>query len=143
LIRIDGMRGFALLLTMTLTAACSGTGDPLPGVAPDVTFALMPVAGGAGGEPSLLVIPHGAAQVGFRLVTEITELDHLTAEITGARNPDDARRWRVDAAPAAGDGATAMVTLPAHALPTDEYVLTLWEGDATAVATFVFRTRKD
>lgn len=139
------MRWIALLLAAALTAACSGRdpGEPLPGVAPDATFALTPVAAGPSGEPSTLVIPPGAAQVGFRLLAEVGELDHLTAEIAGAKNPDDARRWRVDAAPAAGDGAKAMVTLPAYAVSTDEYVLTLWEGDATPVARFVFRTRKD
>jgi hypothetical protein len=137
------MRWVALLLTVVAAGCTGGAGDPLPGVAPDATFALMPVAAGAGGEPSTLVIPRGAAQVGFRLVADVGELEHLTAEVVGAKNPDDARRWRVDAAPAAGDAAKALVTLPAYALPTDEYVLTVWEGDAKPVARFVFRTRKD
>ena len=36
-----------------------------------------------------------------------------------------------------------MVTLPAYALPTGDYILTLWEGDARLVARFVFRSRKE
>ena len=43
----------------------------------------------------------------------------------------------------AADGAPAMVTLPAYALPTGDYVLTVWEGDASVVARFVFRSRKE
>ena len=54
------------------------------------------------------------------------------AEVAPANAPDDARRWRVDAAPPGADSAPAMVTLPAYALSTGDYILTLWEGDASA-----------
>ena len=112
------------------------------GTAPDVTVTLVPAAT-ASAEPATLVIPRTAAQVGLRLTGDVGELEHLTAEVAPANAPDDARRWRVDAAPPAADSAPAMVTLPAYALSTGDYILTLWEGDASVVARFVFRARKE
>ena len=132
-------------LVLLVAAACVFPGypaDALVGTAPDVTVTLAPAAT-ASAEPPTLVIPRTAAQVGLRLTGEMGELEHLTAEVAPASAPDDARRWRVDAAPPAADAAPAMVTLPAYALPTGDYILTLWEGDARVVARFVFRSRKE
>ena len=112
------------------------------GTAPDVTVTLAPAATGSA-EPQTLAISRAAAQVGLRLTGEMGELEHLTAEVAPANAPDDVRRWRVDAAPPAADAAPAIVTLPAYALPTGDYILTLWEGDARVVARFAFRSRKE
>ena len=90
--------------------------DTLVGTAPDVTVTLVPAAT-ASAEPATLVIPRTAAQVGLRLTGDVGELEHLMAEVAPASAPDDARRWRVDAAPAGADSAPAMVTLPAYASP--------------------------
>jgi hypothetical protein len=98
--------------------------------------------GPAGGSLPTLEIPRQAAQVGVRLTGELGDVEHLTAEMAPVNAPDEIRRWRVDAAPAAADGAGAMVTLPPHAVPDGEYVLTLWEGDARVVARYGFRTAR-
>jgi hypothetical protein len=126
-----------------VTAACStAPATPPIGTAPDVTVTLAPVTanGPAGGALPALEIPRRAAQVGVRLIGEVGDVEHLTAELVPVTAPDEVRRWRVDAAPAAADGATAMVTLPSHAVPDGDYVLTLWEGDARVVARYGFRT---
>ena len=135
------MVGFVALIA----AACSTAPDAGPvGTAPDVTVTLTPVAaqGPAGGSLVTLEIPRQAAQVGVRLTGELGDVEHLTAEMAPASAPDEVRRWRVDVAPAASDGAAAMVTLPPHAVPDGEYVLTLWEGDARVVARYGFRTAR-
>jgi hypothetical protein len=128
-----------------VTAACAAPPAATPvGTAPDVTVTLAPVAahGPADGSLPTLEIPRQAAQVGVRLTGEVGEVEHLTVEMAPVTAPDAVRRWRVDAAPAAADGATAMVTLPPHAVPDGEYVLTLWEGDARVVARYGFRTTR-
>jgi hypothetical protein len=130
------------LVLAGLAAACSSDTASLPvGLAPDVTVTLAPVATSVG-EPPHLVIAQRAAQVGLRLTGELGEIDHLTAEVAPIAAPDDARRWRVDVAPAGADGARGMVTLPSHALSSGAYVLTLWEGDARIVGRFAFRVQK-
>ncbi len=126
-----------------VTASCSAPpAAPLVGTAPDVTVTLAPVTtnGPAGGGLPTLEIPRQAAQVGLRLTGAVGDVEHLTAEMAPMTAPDEIRRWRVDAAPEAADGATAMVTLPPHAVPDGEYVMTLWEGDARVVARYGFRT---
>lgn len=126
-----------------VAAACSTPPAAAPvGTAPDVTVTLAPVTanGPAGGSLPTLEIPRQAAQVGLRLTGEVGDVEHLTAEMAPVTAPDEVRRWRVDPAPGAADGATAMVTLPPHALTGDEYVVTLWEGDARVVARYGFRT---
>ena len=128
-----------------VTAACSTPPAATPvGTAPEVTVTLAPVTanGPAGGELPMLEIPRQAAQVGLRLTGEVGDVEHLTVEMAPVTAPDEVRRWRVDTAPAAADGATAMVTLPPHAVPDGEYVLTLWEGDARVVARYGFRTAR-
>ncbi len=137
------LAGFVLLIAGGAAACSQGNpADALVGTAPDVTVTLAPGAA-ASAEPPTLVIPRTAAQVGLRLTGEMGEVEHLTAEVAPANAPDDARRWRVDAAPPASDAAPAMVTLPAYALPTGDYILTVWEGDARMVARFAFRSRKE
>jgi hypothetical protein len=124
-------------------AACSAAPATTPvGTAPEVTVTLAPIttADPAGGALPRLEIPRQAAQVGIRLTGEVGDVEHLTAEMAPLTAPDEIRRWRVDAAPAAADDATAMVTLPPHAVPDGEYVVTLWEGDARVVARYGFRT---
>lgn len=131
----------ALALSLALAACSAPDRSTAVGVAPVATVTLRPVAASPAGEPPVLVIPRDAAQVGLRLTGELGEIDHLTAEVAPAGSPDDARRWRVDAAAAGDDGATGLVTLPPHAVPAGDYVLTVWEADARAVARFAFRTR--
>lgn len=131
-----------LLSCLALVAvACAPPASTPVGAAPDVAVTLAPVSadGPAGGLPTLEV-PRRAAQLGVRLTGEVGDVEHLTAEVAPVTAPDAVRRWRVDSAPAAPDGATAMVTLPPHAVPEGEYVLTLWEGDARVVARYGFRT---
>jgi hypothetical protein len=131
-------------LIALIAAACSGSPAAGPvGTAPDVTVTLRPVAaqGPAGSLPTL-EIPRQAAQLGLRLTGELGDVEHLTAEMAPASAPDEVRRWRVDPAPAGSDGAAAMVTLPPHAVPDGEYVVTLWEGDARVVARYGFRTAR-
>ena len=102
--RIMSMRlaGFVLLIAGGAAACSQGNpADTLVGTAPDVTVTLAPGAT-ASAEPPTLVIPRTAAQVGLRLTGEMGELEHLTAEVAPANAPDDARRWRVDAAPPGG-----------------------------------------
>lgn len=111
-------------------------------MAPSATVTVAPVTAdgpGLAGLP-ILEIPADAAQVGVRLLGAVGEVEHLTAEMAPAKAPDEVRRWRVDAAPPGSDGATAMVTLPPHAVPDGDYLLTLWEGDARVVARYGFRT---
>ena len=91
----------------------------------------------------VLAFSRSAAQIGLRLTGDLGEIDHLTAEVAPIATPDDARRWRVDVAPAGADGARGMVTLPSHALSTGAYVLTLWESDARVVDRYPFRVQKD
>jgi hypothetical protein len=134
-----------VLMLVGVTAACSTPPAAIPvGTAPDVTVTLVPISvtGQAPGGTPTLEIPRAAAQVGVRLTGEVGDVEHLTAEMAPVSAPDEVRRWRVDAAPAAADGATAMVTLPPHAVPDGDYVLTLWEGDARVVARYGFRTAK-
>lgn len=134
----------ALALTACCAAACSPAapaGTPV-GTAPAATVTLEAGAPSEGGPPTL-VVPRDAAQVGLLLRGSLGEIDHLTAEVAPVASPDDARRWRVDAAIPGADDVRAMVTLPSYALPTGDYVLTLWEGDARVVARFAFRSRKD
>jgi hypothetical protein len=132
-------------LMAAVAAACSGSPDAAPaGTAPAVTITLTPMTAegpGAGGLP-MLEIPRQVAQVGVRLRGELGAVEHLTAEMAPVRAPDQVRRWRVDAAPPANDDAAAMVTLPPHAVPDGEYVVTLWEGDARMVARYGFRTAR-
>jgi hypothetical protein len=129
---------------MLSAAACSTAPDARPiGTAPDVTVTLAPVpAQGSAGSVATLEIPPQAAQVGVRLTGELGDVEHLTAEMAPASAPDEVRRWRVDAAPAGSDGAQAMVTLPPHAVPDGDYILTLWEGDARVVGRYGFRTAR-
>ena len=112
-------------------------------MAPDVTLTLAPVAARAAAEMPVLTFSRSAAQVGLRLTGDLGEIDHLTAEVAPIAAPDDARRWRVDVAPAAADGARGLVTLPSHALSSGAYVLTLWESDARIVDRYPFRVQKD
>jgi hypothetical protein len=138
--RMRALVGFVALIA----AACSTAPDAAPvGTAPDVTVTLTPVsAQGPAGGLATLQIPRQATQVGVRLTGKLGDVDHLTAEMAPVSAPDEVRRWRVDVAPAANDGAGAMVTLPPHAVPDGEYVLTLWEGDARVVARYGFRTAR-
>jgi hypothetical protein len=137
------MRGLVGIVAM-IAAACSGAPHSGPaGTAPAVTVTLTPVTTrGAAGGLATLEIPRQAAQVGVRLKGELGDVEHLTAEMAPVHAPDQVRRWRVDAAPAGSDGAAAMVTLPPHAVPDGEYVLTIWEGDARVVARYGFRTAR-
>ena len=135
--------GVVIVLGVGIAAAGCSTeqaGAPV-GIAPEVTLTLAPADGTA--EPPLLTFSRSAAQVGLRLTGDLGEIDHLTAEVAPIAAPDDARRWRVDVAPAAADGARGMVTLPSHALSTGAYLLTLWEGDARVVDRYPFRVQKD
>ena len=134
-----------LALATGAAAACSSPpADPAApvGIAPAATVTLAPVTVAGASQPTL-TIPRTAAQVGLRLTGDLGDVEHLTAEVAPAASPDDARRWRADAAPPASDEARVMVTLPAYALPTGEYVLTLWEADARVAGRFAFRVRKD
>ncbi len=136
------MRTLVVVVVAVLGIACaSDPSAPLVGTAPDATVSLTAVAAVAGVPPTL-TFTREAAQVGLRLTGEIGEIDQLTAEVAPASAPDDARRWRVDAAPPGPDGARGMVTLPSHALTTGDYVLTLWEGDAGVVGRFPFTVVK-
>jgi len=131
----------ACAVAIGLAACAAEPGSTPAGTAPSVTVTVAPAttAPGPAGLPTL-EIPRDAAQVGVRLLGDLGELEHLTAEMAPATAPDEVRRWRVDPAPAAADGAAAMVTLPPHAVPDGDYLLTLWEGDARVVARYGFRT---
>ena len=138
------MRHLAVVIALgagIAAAGCSSEQAAPVGIAPEVTLTLAPVADTA--EPPLLTVSRSAAQVGLRLTGELGEIDHLTAEVAPVTAPDEARRWRVDVAPAAADGVQGMVTLPSHALSTGAYLLTLWEGDARVVDRYPFRVQKD
>lgn len=141
------MRHLGVVIALGVGVVAAGCWSNRPdtpvGMAPEVTLTLAPVAGGAAAEPPVLAFPRSAAQIGLRLTGDIVEIDHLMAEVAPIAAPDDARRWRVDVAPAAADGARGMVTLPAHALSTGTYLLTLWEGDARVVDRYPFRVQKD
>jgi len=139
------MRLLASCVLAAGLAACRAEPGSTPvGTAPSVTVTVAPTTATGPGPAGLptLEIPREAAQVGIRLLGDVGELEHLTAEMAPVTAPDEVRRWRVDAAPAAADGATAMVTLPPHAVPDGDYVLTLWEGDARVVARYGFRTAR-
>ena len=127
-----------------VAAACSSepAGAPV-GMAPDVMLTLAPAVDRAAEDMPVLAFSRSAAQVGLRLTGDLGEIDHLTAEVAPIAAPDDPRRWRVDVAPAAADGARGMVTLPSHALSSGAYVLTLWEGDARVVDRYPFRVQKE
>jgi hypothetical protein len=132
-------------LIALVSAACAAAPDAEPvGTAPEVTVTLAPVTAQrpTAGSLATLEIPRHAAQVGVRLMGELGEVEHLTAEMAPVNAPDHVRRWRVDAAPGGVDGAGAMVTLPPHAVPDGEYILTLWEGDARIVARYGFRSAR-
>jgi hypothetical protein len=134
------MRVLLSCLAIVIAACSAPPATTSAGTAPDVTVTLAPATTNAGGTLPTLEIPRQAAQVGVRLTGVVGDVEHLTAEMAPMTAPDEIRRWRVDAAPEAADGATAMVTLPPHAVPDGEYVVTLWEGDARVVARYGFRT---
>jgi len=129
-----------LSLTLVTAAACgSPPASPAPAdAAAIVTALLMP----ASGTPTSIVVPAGAAQVILRLGGALGDVDQLIVEVTPGANPDEARRWPVDGAPDTGDGARASVTLPAYALPSGDYALTVWEGDAAVVLTYALRVAR-
>ncbi|MGD9903805.1 MAG: hypothetical protein AB7U83_10065 [Vicinamibacterales bacterium] len=139
------MRALVLCALVAGAAGCAAEPGTAPvGMAPSVTVTVSPITPDGPGPngPPTLEIPRDAAQIGVRLLGAPGEVEHLTAEMAPAQAPDEVRRWRVDVAPTAADGATAMVTLPPHAVPDGDYVLTLWEGDARVVARYGFRTVK-
>lgn len=136
------MLALAAALAATSCASPPAESTMPVGTAPAATVTLAPLTTAGASEPTL-TIPRSAAQVGLRLTGDLGDVEHLTAEVAPAASPDDARRWRADAAPPAADEARVMVTLPAYALPTGEYVLTLWEADARVVGRFAFRVLKD
>ncbi len=122
---------------LALAAAC---GAPPPAATPAATgsiaTALLPPDPPA---PTAVTVPADATQITLRLGGALGDADQLTAELTPVATPDEARRWPVDAAPEAGDGARASVTLPPYALAPGDYTLTVWEGDATVVEKYAFR----
>jgi hypothetical protein len=125
------------------SASNEGSAAPV-GTAPAASVTLEPAWYGIPPESVELAIPRDAAQVGVRLKgDDLIEVDQMIAEVAPANHPDQVKRWRVDApVPVGDDGAKAMVTLPPHAVPDGEYILTLWEGDARVVARYAFRTAK-
>ena len=112
---------------------------PPPAAMPTValTLAASTTTRGTGTVPTLAV-PRGTAIVHLRLVGDLPPAMDLTAELT-AVDRDEVKRWPVDDAPAAGDGATRVVSLPPYAVPAGDYVLTLWAGDADVVQRYAFR----
>ncbi|MEP7117449.1 MAG: hypothetical protein ABI880_07705 [Acidobacteriota bacterium] len=84
-------------------------------------------------------VPAGVAQVELRLPGELPAPDTLVAEVSAQSAPDEAKRWPVDAATAAADGVRVSVTLPVYALTPDDYVVTVWQGDADALQRYAFR----
>lgn len=104
-----------------------------------VVLTLAPVAARGGGDTTSLRVPTSAAQVQLRLVGDLPPADALTAEVTSMDAAETSRRWPVDAAPPANDGAQASIELPAYVLPPGDYVVTVWQGDADAVLRYGFR----
>ncbi len=127
-------------LVLVLAAAC---GTPPTAGAPAATRAIATaVLTPTPPTPTAVAVPGDAAQVTLRLGGSLGDADRLTAELTPVATPDEARRWPVDTAPDAGDGAQASVTVPPYALAPGDYTLTVWEGDATVVATYAFRVAR-
>jgi hypothetical protein len=110
-----------------------------PAAAPLVATAVLTADAGA---PTAVTVPGDAAQVLLRLGGTLGDVERLIAEVTPVANPDAARRWPVDAAPEAGDGARASVTLPPYVLPPGDYTVTVWEGDASVVQEYRFRVAR-
>lgn len=128
-------------------AASSAVPATAPAAAPDaaaaqaqptVALTLTPVVTRAGGAPAVAVVPRGTAQVALRLVGDLPPAVDLTAEIT-ALDRDEVKRWPVDDAAPAADGATRTVLIPPYAVPPGDFVLTLWAGDADIVQRYAFR----
>lgn len=93
----------------------------------------------APGEPPTATVPRGTAMVHLRLPgTDLPPSADLVAEIA-AVGSDVVKRWPVDDAPAADDGATRVVSVPPYAVPAGDYALTLWQGDADVVQRYRFR----
>lgn len=129
----------ALLLTLALTSACSTsapeTGAPVrtgevavvaltPQPAPDPATPAAPVD---------VTVPRAAAQVRVELLGVSPPPDELTAELEAVES-GDVRRWPVEAA-----SGGVSVTVPIYVVPAGDYVLTLWRGDAEAIARYPFR----
>jgi hypothetical protein len=113
--------------------------DPAASTAsmPAVTLTVATATGG--GEPPTAAVPRGTAMLHLRLPgTGLPPAADLVAEIA-ALGRDEVKRWPVDDAPAANDGATRVVSVPPYAVPAGEYALTLWQGDADVVQRYRFR----
>lgn len=123
---------------MTVTA-CRGPATESPGRAPAAPVAAFTLAARPTTPPLAISVSAGTGQVALRLPGDFGDVDQLVAELTREDAPDGARRWPVDPASAAADGARASVMLPAYALTPGAYSLTVWRGDADAVQRFVFR----
>lgn len=122
------------------TPAASGDHDTTPAPPrtadlPAVTLTLGPAS--MSGELPAVAVPRGTAMVHLRLAgADLPPAADLVAEIATG---DDARRWPVDDAPAASDGATLVVSVPPYAVPAGDHALTLWQGDADIVQRYRFR----
>lgn len=103
---------------------------------PAVSLPLSATAGDA--QPPAVTVPRGTAMVHLRLVGDLPAAVELTAELS-ALGRDEVKRWPVDDAPAADDGATRVVSVPPYAVPAGDYALTLWQGDADVVQRYRFR----
>lgn len=127
------------LLVATVVLAGCGTPPAAPAAAPVITTAVLT---GDILTPTPVTLPDDASQVLLRLSGPLGDVERLIAEVAPAANPDAARRWPVDAAPEAGDGARASVTLPPYVLPPGDFTVTVWEGDATVVRKYAFRVAR-
>lgn len=132
---------FAVTAALLATAACGAPPAPAPSAPAGVTVTVvLPAA--AADTPETLVIPADATQVVVRLAGETGDPSELVLETAPVATPDEARRWAVDAATPAGDGAAASVTLPAFALAPGDHRLTLWRGDADVVRRHTVRVAR-
>jgi FtsP/CotA-like multicopper oxidase with cupredoxin domain len=129
---------------LTLALVMAGCNAPAPAARPRAAT-LVPVVTltlASDSQPAVLTLPPDAGQITLRLPGDLGDVDQLTAEISPADAPDEVKRWPVDGASGADDGATASVTVPAFAVPPGAYRLTVWQGDAAVVQRYAFQIRK-
>lgn len=115
------------------TAPARPSDSPQPAATPRVfALTLMPVAVRSASESTVATIPAGTDVLSLRLEQDV-DTRRLVASTVVIRTIGGAEVWRGEAKDARGATATSIadVEVPATALPTDDYLLTLFGRDTS------------
>ena len=121
------------------------TSNPPVAKSKALAFVLKPGLLRARGETNRLVIPRGISQLEFQIETERKVKGAFRAVI---RSPEGVETWRGEFGSAAvkGSGRVVVVKLPASAVKSDDYILTVLalgpRGELTLAGEYFFRVVK-